>query len=534
MLSSWRLKTIMLVVTGSEMAALDRATIEKVGIPGAVLMENAARGAAAFFERVVPDLLERRITVLAGSGNNAGDGFVLARLFHCRSARVKVVCLRPPERLKGDALLNFKVLRQIGVPVFTWDEKQDFSRQWPWIAESDLIIDALLGTGLNAEVTGIYRQVIEAVGKLDIPVLAVDVPSGLDASTGKIMGCAVRATATASFGFLKIGHLVEPGCDITGQVEVVDIGIPPMLPELQAIRRWWIDEALASTWIHPRSQHIHKGSAGHAVVIGGSPGKTGAASLICLGAARVGAGLVTLMTPESLNPIFEVKLTEPMTVPIAETEEHTASDLALPQILDFLKGKQAFTLGPGLSLHPRTRELVRSIVLNAPCPLVLDADALTILSETPDILEKSPVPLILTPHPGEMARLIHGSVPDVQGDRIGTAARFSREYGVVLVLKGFRTIIAAPDGSLAINSSGNPAMASGGMGDGLTGMIAGLLAQGFEPFTAAALGAYCHGAAADAAIGGVASRGLIASDLLNEVPGVIGRLEGFKGKPCRQ
>jgi NAD(P)H-hydrate epimerase len=206
--------------------------------------------------------------------------------------------------------------------------------------------------------------------------------------------------------------------------------------------------------------------------------------------------------------------------------------MALPNILDFLKGKQSFALGPGLSLHPRTSELVRSIVLNTPCPLVLDADALTILSETPELLQQCPKPLILTPHPGEMARLIRGSIRDVQDDRIGTAARFSKEYGVVLLLKGFRTIIAAPDGRLAINSTGNPAMAAGGMGDGLTGMIAGLVAQGFEPFQAAALGAYSHGAAGDKAIGGVTSRGLMASDLLAEVPGVIGRLEGFEGIPC--
>jgi NAD(P)H-hydrate epimerase len=237
------------------------------------------------------------------------------------------------------------------------------------------------------------------------------------------------------------------------------------------------------------------------------------------------------MTPESLNLIFEVKLTEAMTLPVAETEEHTVSDLALPKILEFLQGKQAFAFGPGLSLHPRTRELVRSIVLKAPCPLVLDADALTILSDTTDLLRQCPESLVLTPHPGEMARLTHGSIKDVQDDRIGTAVRFSKENNVVLVLKGFRTIIAAPDGRLAINSTGNPAMASGGMGDALTGMIAGLLAQGFEPFQAAALSVFSHGAAGDRALGGVASRGLTASDLLDEVPGVIGHLENFKGRP---
>lgn len=523
----------MLVVTASEMADMDRRTIEEIGIAGIVLMENAARGAAEFYLEAVPDLLMRRITVLAGSGNNAGDGFVLARLFHSRGAEVQVVCLRSPEGLKGDALVNFKILEKIKVPVALWDESADFNTQWRIVSKSGAIIDAVLGTGLKSEVRGLYRKIIEAVNSLSIPVLAVDVPSGLDSTTGKVLGAAIRATATATFGHPKIGHLVEPGAELVGRLSVIDIGIPPLVSESSGIKRFWLDGDMAAKWLKPRSSGIHKGRAGHVGVVSGSRGKTGAATLISEGAGRVGAGLVTLFIPSSLNPILEVKLTEAMTYPIEETGEQTPGKAALSQILEFMEGKQALAMGPGISVHPETAALVRALVEKAPCPMVLDADALTILSENLELLKKSPFPLVLTPHPGEMARLIHGSTGTVQGDRVKVASEFSREYGITLVLKGYRTIIAAPDGRLAINSSGNPAMASGGMGDTLTGMIAGFLGQGFEPFEAACLGVYIHGAAADRRIGGIASRGLLASDLLNEIPHVIGRIEGFKGDTCK-
>jgi NAD(P)H-hydrate epimerase len=521
----------MLVLTASEMARLDRQTIEEIGIPGVVLMENAARGAAEFFLRTVPDLLKRRIVVVSGGGNNAGDGFVLARLFHNKGAAVRVVCLRSPDRLQGDALINFRILERMNLPVVVWDEDRDFANQWHWIEQNEAVVDAILGTGLNSEVQGLYRQVIEALNTLTVPVLAVDVPSGLDTTTGRPLGAAVRAHATATFGFLKVGHLVSPGENYVGEIHVVDIGIPPSLAEASGIKRFWLDKQLASQWLQPRPFGTHKGTAGHVAVLSGSLGKTGAATLICQGAARVGAGLVTLFIPASLNPILEVKLTEAMTYPIPETAEQTPNSTALPEILAFLEGKQALAMGPGISLHPETQLLVTTLLPQTTCPVVLDADALTVLADHIELLQKASVPLILTPHPGEMARLIRCSNREVQENRVEIASEFSRTHGLTLVLKGHRTLIASPDGSLAINSSGNPAMASGGMGDALTGMIAGFLAQGFEPFQAACLGVYIHGAAADERFLGVASRGLVASDLLDRVPQVIGRLEGYPGSP---
>ena len=251
--------------------------------------------------------------------------------------------------------------------------------------------------------------------------------------------------------------------------------------------------------------------------------------MICESAARTGAGLVTLFIPASLNPIMEVKLTETMTYPIAETDEHTAAEAALPAMLEFLEGKQALAIGPGLSLHAETQRVLKTLLLQAPCPLVLDADALTVLADNLDLLNEAPSPLILTPHPGEMARLTRETTAAIQDNRLEIAAQFSRKHNVTLVLKGHRTVIAAADGRLAINSSGNPAMASGGMGDTLTGIITSLLGQGLEPFQAACLGVFIHGAAADRHMGQTATRGLLASDLLQHLPVVIGRLENFKG-----
>ncbi|MGC9967439.1 MAG: NAD(P)H-hydrate dehydratase [Syntrophobacteraceae bacterium] len=516
----------MLVLSAKEMAGLDAKTIGEVGIPGIVLMENAAQGAAAFFMKVLPDLIGRRTTVVAGSGNNAGDGFALARIFHSRGARVNVVCLRSPAKLSGDALTNFTILERIGVPVTVWDEAEDFDAQWEQVGRSDAVIDAILGTGLKSELTGLYRKIVDKINGLKVPVLAVDVPSGLDATTGLPLGAAIRATATATFGFLKIGHLIEQGPELAGELEVIDIGIPPGLVRSSGIQRRLLTDDLLSSWIEPRSPETHKGQAGHVCVLSGSRGKTGAAALVCLGAARAGAGLVTLFVPQSLNPILEVKLTEAMTLPIAETFEKTPASIALDQILDFLKGKQALAMGPGISTHEDTAALVKKLLLKAPCPMVLDADAISAISDDPAILLEALGPVVLTPHPGEMARICHCSVSDVQRDRLEFASRFARQYGAVLVLKGHRSIIAAPDGRVAINSTGNPAMASGGMGDTLTGIIAGLLAQGFDDFRAACLGVYVHGAACDRVFEDVSSRGLLATDMLDEVPAVLGLLEG--------
>jgi NAD(P)H-hydrate epimerase len=279
--------------------------------------------------------------------------------------------------------------------------------------------------------------------------------------------------------------------------------------------------------VEPRSPIVHKGQAGHVAILAGSPGKTGAAAMTALAAVRGGAGLVTLMAPQSLNPIFEVKITEPMTLPLQETDAHSVSMDAFDEIMDFLSNKHCLAVGPGVSLHPETQELVRKLIVTSPCPVVADADALTALTGHCEILKQALSSIVITPHPGEMARLLDVSTTDIQSDRLGVAEKFAKDFGVVVVLKGHRTVVADPSGRMAINTTGNPAMASGGMGDILTGLIGSLLAQGLDPFEAACVGVFVHGLAADRIVEkrGWGTRGLAATDLLEEIPAVLKELE---------
>ncbi|SFM41483.1 NAD(P)H-hydrate dehydratase [Thermodesulforhabdus norvegica] len=520
----------MYLVTPSEMAEIDRITIRELGIPGVVLMENAGRGAFSFFCEILPDFLSRKIAVVCGRGNNAGDGFVIARLCYSAGADVRVILLTHPEVLVGDALTNFEILQKLYVPVYILDSEGK-SDAWDVLRECNVVVDAIFGTGLSREVTGIYRKAIETINSMGVPVLAVDIPSGVDGSSGRIMGVAVRATATATFGLPKIGHVQWPGAENTGRLKVLDIGFPPSVIESRGLRRYLLVESLVGRWLQKRNLITHKGNAGHVAILAGSPGKTGAAAMAAMGAVRGGAGLVTLMVPKSLNPILEEKITEPMTLPLDETLTQTVSLSAEEKIISFVSSKQCFALGPGLSLEPEPQYLVRKLIPAVDCPMVIDADGLTAISENVEVLRDARAPVILTPHPGEMARLTGMTVPEIQADRLGVAQTFSREYGVIVVLKGFRTVVASPDGRAAVNTSGNPAMASGGMGDILTGLISAFLAQGMDPFEAACTGVYVHGAAADRVVREKlwGTRGLAATDLLDWIPRIIAELEAWQG-----
>lgn len=516
----------MYVVTPQEMANIDRITIRDLGIPGIVLMENAGREAFSFFCEVVSDILSRKIAVVCGRGNNGGDGFVIARLCHNAGADVRVICVVSPDILAGDALTNFRIIQKLDIPIYILDESGG-ADGWYALRDASVVVDAIFGTGLTREVTGIYRQVIDEINDMCVPVLSVDIPSGVDGSNGHVMGVAVKATATATFGLPKIGHVQWPGMEYTGKLKVIDIGFPPFVIESQQIKRHLLIPEFVGTWIRARIPIAHKGNAGHVAILAGSPGKTGAAAMAALAAVRGGAGLVTLMVPKSLNPILEEKITEPMTLPVEETLTQTISLRAEEVVLSFVSDKQCLAIGPGLSLEPEPKLLVRKLITQVSCPMVIDADGITALSGYVDILKDAKSHVILTPHPGEMSRLLGISVPEIQANRLGVSLAFSREYNSITVLKGFRTVVAAPDGRAAINMSGNPAMASGGMGDVLTGLIAAFISQGLEAFEAACAGVYIHGAAADLVVQerGWGTRGLAATDLLYSVPKIIASLE---------
>ncbi len=512
-------------MTAQEMRELDREAIEVLGIPGIVLMENAGRGAACAAWRTFPDLASRRVAVLCGRGNNGGDGFVMARCLLARGVEVDVYVAGATDQVEGDARMALDILRRLGVSLREVGPRGVGSGQIP-LASYGLIVDALLGTGLNAQVRGIPAELIEAINRSRAPVLAMDIPSGLCADSGRPQGAAVEATLTVTFGLPKLGHFLGQGRELCGDLWVVDIGIPPQAIDAKGLSRAVITPAELRGLLPPRPSQAHKGHFGHVLVLAGSPGKTGAGAMASEAALRAGAGLVTLGLPRSLNAAMEARLTEVMTLPLPETPAQTLGLEGVGEIRQALEGKRCVALGPGLSTHPETQALVRELVRWAPLPMVVDADGLNALAGDPELLREAPAPRILTPHPGEMARLLGSSVEQVQGDRVGAALELARRGGAWVVLKGAGTVLADPEGRVGLVPTGNPAMASGGTGDLLTGLVAGFTAQGLGPFQAMALGAYLHGWVADQWAAERGRRGLAATDLLAPIPAALERLVG--------
>lgn len=508
----------MKVVTAAQMQALDRRTIAEAGIAGQVLMERAGAGVVSVLERVGGPLAGKTVTVVCGKGNNGGDGFVVARLVRRKRARSSVLLMAPAADLTGDARAMYRrFVRLAGAGAVRSCPSADRLRAQ--LARSDLVVDALLGTGLSAPVEGHYQSAIEAVNESSRPVMAVDLPSGLHADTGAVMGTTVRATWTVTFGLPKLGLYLGAGIDHAGQVHIADIGIPQAYADAVASRVSLLSLQDAGHMLPRRHLSAHKGTFGHAGIIAGSVGKTGAAALAAKAALRVGAGLVTVAAPASVNDTLEAKLLEAMTMPMPETKSRTLARSGLDRLILFANARSAIAIGPGLSTHPETVELIHSLVTRLEKPSVLDADALNALAGRTGRLTECKVPLILTPHPGEMARLEEQATPQsVNSDRIGTATRFAQGRGVIVVLKGARTVVAHPDGRVAICPAGNPGMATAGTGDALTGMIVGLLAQGLSSWDAACAGTYFHALAGDLAAAALGPVGMTAGDLIERIP----------------
>ena len=511
----------MKLVTAGEMRELDRRAIKEVGIPSLVLMENAGRTTYQVLRREFP-YLDGEVAVLAGRGNNGGDGFVVARYLAQAGIPVVVFLLGQQDQVKGDARVNLDILAHHGLEVVEVTEESHLNPMVHRLARADLIVDALLGTGLDKPVQGLLAALIDRVNHLRPPVLAVDIPTGLSADTGEVLGAALQAEVTVTYGWPKIGQVMTPGRDYVGRLWQVDISIPPDLAREVPLE---LAEARELRQLVPaRPCGSHKGTFGHLLVLAGSEGKTGAATLASLGALRAGAGLVTLGIAQSLNDILEVKLTEAMTLPLPQAEGARALGIkALEPILAFAKGCTALALGPGLGTHPETQELVRRLVRQLDRPMVVDADGVNAIAADPACLKGLTGLRILTPHPGEMARLLGSSTPEVQARRLQVARETAAQYGAYVVLKGAQTVVAAPDGRLSLNPTGNPALASGGTGDVLTGLIGGFLAQRLSHWDAARLGVYLHGLAADQFAAQHGPRSLVAGDLLDLFPEILGR-----------
>jgi len=507
----------MKIVNAQQMREIDRKTIEDYGIASPVLMERAGLSVAGrvrrYFDRAA------RVLVIAGSGNNGGDGLVVARLLHNDGWDVRVFLVSPPEELSPDCLRQYETARMMGVRIVTG--------RLPALKDlrGSIVIDAMLGTGLNKPLRGDISVVVDRVNRAGTDVVAVDIATGVSSDTGKVMGSAVKAGITVTFGLPKAGHVLYPGAEYTGRLFVEDIGFPPALLKSEAIPLELVEKEDVSLLLPERLKKSHKGDYGHVLVVGGSVGKTGAVLLSARAALRSGAGLVTIGTSDRVAGLLAAAVLEEMTLPLPSTASGTLSREAVGPVLDFLHERaDVLAIGPGLSTDAGTVEFVIDTIAGSPVPVVVDADGLNALSrldyrELVRFLDKVRTPMVFTPHLGEMARLVRMSIPDIADDLTGAALRFSRDTGVCLVLKGMPTLTATPEGRCFINSTGNPGMATAGTGDVLTGVIASFIGQGLPPAEAALTGVFLHGLSGDIAARGATEYALTAGRLIDALPG---------------
>jgi hydroxyethylthiazole kinase-like uncharacterized protein yjeF len=514
---------VLPVFTAAEMRALDARAIGELGIPGTQLMEAAGTGAARLIARRFGPLRGRRVVILCGKGNNGGDGFVVARRLRAGGARVEVFLLGQRRDVRGDAA---EALRRYAGRVGEITAEAGLDALERAVGGAHVVVDALLGTGVDGTARGLGASAIERLNHVTAmgedrppqpPVVALDLPSGLSADRGAPTGPTVRATLTATFGGHKRALLLEPAAGWAGQVVVIPLGLPDGETE-RDVTTFLLEDGDARSALTPRPADAHKGQYGHLLVVAGSRGKTGAAALAARAALRSGAGLVTVATPASQQPIIATLGVEHMTHALPETAAGALAKAALGPIRELTATMDAVALGPGLSLLPEAQALARALVADLPRPMVVDADALSALAGHLDILAGAPGPRVLTPHPGEMARMLGVTVAEIQADRLEATRAFAVEHRVWLVLKGARSVVAAPDGQVWINPTGNPGMAKGGSGDVLTGMAGAFLARGLTPAAALQAAVYFHGLAGDLGRAERGEEGLLASDIVEAIP----------------
>jgi ADP-dependent NAD(P)H-hydrate dehydratase / NAD(P)H-hydrate epimerase len=508
----------MKIVTAAEMREIDRLTSEQFGVPSLTLMENAGTAVADFVCQTYPQT--KRVAVICGKGNNGGDGFVAARKLNEAGKSVSVLMLCDPGELRGDAAAMFQKLALKPQVVHSGADLRGLQS-----SDVEVIVDAILGTGFQPPVRGLYAEAIAAINAARAPVVAVDIPSGADADVmGEQIGAVVRADGTVTFTAPRPAHVFGRLTD--GPTVVAPIGSPE-----EAIRSSLqlnvITEREVAGLIAPRARDANKGNFGHVLVIGGSVGKAGAAAMAGMSVLRAGAGLSTVATAKSVLPTVASFHPEVMTEPLEETEAGSISMAALQysRFDKLVEGKTVLAVGPGISRHSDTSQFVRTIVAKYRTAMVVDADGLNAFEERSKELNGSGRTLVITPHPGEMVRLTGLTVAAVQRDRLNVARDFSREHQVIVVLKGHRTLVAQPDGTVWVNTTGNPGMATGGTGDILTGMVAGFLAQHPQGAIAAVSAAvYLHGFAGDVGCESLGEQSLVATDLLKALPEAMRRV----------
>ncbi len=515
----------MRVLNAAQMREADRRTIEEIGIPSLVLMENAGRQVVAAIEAVHNDLSDRRVAVLCGRGSNGGDGFVVARTLLQRDVEVSVFLIGRVDDVRGDARTNLEILGRLGLVVVEIANSQDWELHSSQVRDCTLIVDAIFGTGLNAPLSGLLETVVADVNASAIPVVAIDLPSGLSADSHEPIGDAIEAGMTVTLAAPKLSLVLPPAETRAGDIVIADIGIPnAVIESLDGPRIELLTRAGARQLLAPRAADSHKGDYGHVLIVAGSRGKAGAAHLAAVGALRSGAGLVTVATPLCCQPQVASMGPEYMTEGIGEV-----SDGLDPQAVDRVLelGRDVIAIGPGLGQAPGTREFVRSLLERATTPLIVDADGLNAFAGDPERLRgREGREVIITPHPGEMARLVGMSTAEVQASRLEIARNFAVAQHVSVILKGHRTLIATPDGKVFINPTGNAGMATGGTGDVLTGAVAAWLAQLLDTEAACKLAVYLHGLAGDLAEVDEGEVSMTATDVAGHLGDAILELTG--------
>lgn len=506
----------MRILSAEAMREVDRCAIEELGIPSLVLMENAAIGVVDAIGEVYEEA--ESAAIFCGPGNNGGDGLAIARHLAVRGYDVQVFLAAGRRGMRGDAEVQLGICRRQGLAIQEVADEDGVVEALEEAREADLIVDALFGTGLSKPLEGMFADLVQGLNDLPVPRVAVDLPSGLNGSQSEPLGPHIEADLTVTFAAPKIAHVFPPSSESVGELVVTDLGIPPELVEEAEEEggplHLLVGEELAGL-VPEREPGTHKGDYGHALILAGSPGKAGAAILAARAAVRAGAGLVTAAVPESILDVVDLGSIESMTLPLRSLEE----------VLDAAEGKSVLAMGPGLGQERETFEAIRRIALEVPLPLVLDADGINAFGGRAAELAGRTAETVLTPHPGELGRLLGIPTSDVQDDRLAAARRAAVEAEAVVVLKGYRTLVATPGGEVHVNPTGNPGMASGGTGDVLTGLIAGLLAQGLGALDAARLGVYLHGLAGDLAAARTGETALAASDLLTYLPAAFLEVE---------
>lgn len=515
----------MKLLKAAQMKEIDQRASQEYMIPSIVLMENAGLRAMDTIIGILNDLTVQSIVILAGRGNNGGDGLVIARHLINAGAHVEVFLLGAAEDLSPDAAINYQILQKMNGNINPLLDTNDLDHLMMKLLTADMIIDAIYGIGFRGSLNPLESQVAKLVNWSQAQVLAIDIPSGVEADSGSVHGEAIKADYTVTFAAPKLGMVMEPGRDYMGNLSVADISIPQSLLEDEKYNIQLVTESMLKHCFGPRRRESHKGSYGHALVMGGSPGMSGAALMASWAALRSGVGLVTAAVPQSLLSIADAAVPEIMSRGLLSTDTGAIALAALPVIEELLETVTVACIGPGMSRYSEGPAVVRSVLEKAAIPLLIDADGLNALEGEAGILKSRHCPTVITPHPGEMSRLTGLSVQDIQHNRLDISRQFAAEWEVTVVLKGNQTVIASPSGQLYINPTGNPGMATAGSGDVLAGIITGLMAQGVNTDEAARVGVYVHGRAGDKAALQIGQRALTATDIIHSLPIVLQELE---------